>query len=144
MKKILLLPLVLLFAYACSSSDDTDTLTDNTQNEVIDDPTSEEMDMYAYMGNFVSVAHPTSGKAQVNTEATTLTLQDFMTDNGPVLEVYLSTDINATNYISLGELQGISGTYDYTIPANTNLNTYKYVLIWCVEFSVNFGYAELE
>ncbi len=71
-------------------------------------------------------------------------LSDFKTDDGPLLEVYLSTDKEATEYISLGVLKGIEGDYQYDIPTGTDLTKYKYVLIWCVDFSVSFGYAVLE
>lgn len=41
-------------------------------------------------------------------------------------------------------LEGISGNYAYTIPANTDLSKYKYVVMWYVDFSVSFGHAELK
>ncbi|MDE5422256.1 DM13 domain-containing protein [Ancylomarina sp. DW003] len=82
-------------------------------------------------GNFVSDAHETTGTTSLN-------------DNDPLLEVYLSTDKEATEYISLGVLKGIEGDYQYDIPLGTDLTKYKYVLIWCVDFSVSFGHAVLE
>ena len=96
------------------------------------------------MGDFVDRAHPTSGKAAVNSDKTELTFTNFKTDNGPKLLVYLSTDTNATEYIDLGDLKGISGDFTYSIPANTDVSKYKLVNIWCVDFSVSFGTAELK
>jgi hypothetical protein len=58
--------------------------------------------------------------------------------------VYLSTDVNSTEFVNLGDLKGISGDFTYTIPENIDLAKYKIVNIWCVDFSVSFGIAELK
>lgn len=100
-------------------------------------------DTTSFKGNFVSSAHPTSGKVSINNEKTILSFTDFKTDNGPVLEVYLTTDTSVSNYITLGVLKGINGNYEYTLPANIDYTIYNHVVIWCVDFKVNFGYAVL-
>lgn len=146
--KLITLLLCSLFI-ACSSAEDDDPVMGNSQNEMENtghtNSGNNENETTGYIGSFISQAHTTTGTAIVNAENTTLTLSDFMTDNGPKLEVYLTTDLTAGNYISLGELQGVSGTYNYTLPqSGVNFSTYKYVIIWCVDFSVNFGYAVLE
>ncbi len=95
-------------------------------------------------GVFMSAAHPTSGTAVVNKQHTLLTLTNFKTDAGPVLEFYLATDLTASNYISLGMLKGLDGNYTYDLPNSINFGTYKYLMVWCVDFKVNFGHAILE
>ncbi|MDU8886995.1 DM13 domain-containing protein [Yeosuana sp. MJ-SS3] len=130
--------LLTLLILACSTNNDDDSQVN--QNEETD--IMEEVDLYE--GSFVSAAHPTSGKAIVNEEHTILAFTNFKTDSGPILEVYLATDTNASDYISLGELQGIEGDFDYSLPEGVNFETHKFVLIWCVDFSVNFGHAILE
>ncbi len=97
-----------------------------------------------FQGDFVSSAHPTSGKVSTNEAKTTLSFTNFKTDNGPVLEVYLATNTSASTYISLGLLKGLNGNYEYTLPANVDFTVYNHVIIWCVEFKVNFGYAVLK
>ena len=99
---------------------------------------------YVYQGDFVSAAHETKGTAAINSSKTILSFTNFKTDNGPILDVYLATDTNATNYVDLGVLKGLDGDYDYDLPTNIDFTTYKYVIIWCVDYSVNFGYAVLE
>ena len=95
-------------------------------------------------GDFVSDAHTTTGVASINNSKTTLSLTNFKTDDGPKLLVYLSTDKNSTDFVNLGDLKAISGNQNYAIPSNTDLDKYNIVSIWCVDFSVSFGHAELK
>ena len=99
----------------------------------------------AFKGDFVSVAHSTSGIASIDSNGTTLTLTNFKTDSGPDLNIYLATSTNnvTSNFIDLGNIKGIKGNYTYTVPGGTDYTAYKYVIVWCVDFDVNFGYAEL-
>jgi electron transfer DM13 len=122
-----LISTVLLFS-ACEK-DDPDTPPDNP----------------AFKGDFVNAAHATSGIASIDMDETTLTLTNFKTDSGPDLNIYLTTGLNniTTEFIDLGDIKGRDGTYTYTLPGNTDYTNYKFVIVWCVDFSVNFGYAEL-
>lgn len=131
---------VLVLFISCSSSDN-EVL--NADTMIDDGSTSGNNSSTNFEGQFVSDAHPTSGTVKVNDAETVLSFEDFMTDNGPQLLVYLSTTVNSTDFVNLGALQGISGNYSYSIPSGTDLSAYKYVVIWCVDFSVSFGHAEL-
>jgi hypothetical protein len=73
-----------------------------------------------------------------------LTLESFKSTNGPNVHVYLSTDKTASNFVDLGKLKANNGNQNYNIPNGTNLAKYKTVLIWCKDFSVLFGSAELK
>jgi len=128
--------LIFILAVSCSSDDDN-------MNE-IDESLEMEMNEDEVKGDFVSGAHETTGVASLNEAKTILKFTDFKTDNGPLLEVYLSTDKDATEYVSLGVLKGIEGDFQYDIPEGTDLMKFNYVLIWCVDFSVSFGHAILE
>ena len=100
--------------------------------------------MEAVKGSFVSDAHPTSGTATVNENVTNLSLTNFKTDDGPKLLLYLSTEVDSKEYVDLGDLKGLDGDYNYAIPSGTDISKYKYVVVWCVDFSVSFGHAELK
>lgn len=123
---------------SCSSGDM------ESEDAVLDDSQDMKEELMELMGEFVMDAHPTMGKAVVNEERTKLSLTEFKSDSGPILEMYLATDLKATKFISLGELKGLEGDYTYELPSNVNFETYKYLLVWCVDFSVSFGHAELE
>ncbi len=99
--------------------------------------------MGAVKGSFVSDAHPTSGTATVNENISNLSLTNFKTDKGPKLLLYLSTEVDSKEYVNLGDLKGLNGDYNYAIPAGTDVGKYKYVVVWCIDFSVSFGHAEL-
>ena len=98
-----------------------------------------------FKGEFVSGAHGTSGTATVDSAETTLTFSNFKTSSGPDVNIYLASSLNTinTDYIDLGDNKGLNGTYSYALPGGTDFLTYKYVVVWCVDFNVNFGYAEL-
>ena len=139
LKKITVLVLFALVFSNCSGTDEMETFVEQIENEE-----NNMNETIFVMGDFIDGAHPTSGKASVNSDKTELSFSNFKTDNGPKLLVYLATDVNSTEYVDLGDLKGISGDYTYNIPANTDLQKYKIVNIWCVDFSVSFGTAELK
>ena len=141
MKKILLWAIVVLLL-GCSSSDpapESAAPDEETGMTGMDGETPGEL-----KGTFMDAAHPTSGMATVSSDRKNLTLTDFSSDPGPILELYLATDLEATDYVTLGELQGLEGDFTYAIPDGVNFETHPYLIVWCVEFSVNFGFAELQ
>ncbi|QMU55400.1 MAG: hypothetical protein GKS07_11175 [Nitrosopumilus sp.] len=100
-------------------------------------------------GNFSSgdFFHQTSGSTNIefSSEKTILHLgDDFKTVNGPDLYVYLATDKQAKDYVSLGMIQKFSGLQSYDVPDDVDLEKYGEVLIWCKSFGVLFGNAPLE
>ena len=75
---------------------------------------------------------------------TILRLENFKSTNGPNVHLYLATDKAATNFIDLGRLKANNGNQNYNIPHGTDLAKYNMVLIWCKDFSVLFGSAQLK
>jgi Electron transfer DM13 len=71
-------------------------------------------------------------------------LESFKSTNGPNVHLYLSTDKTASNFIDLGRLKANNGNQNYNIPHGTDLSKYNMVLIWCKDFFVLFGSAELK
>ena len=72
-----------------------------------------------------------------------LRLENFRSTNGPNVHVYMSTNKDATDFADLGRLKANNGNQNYNIPIGINVAKYKYVLIWCKDFSVLFGSAQL-
>lgn len=103
----------------------------------------------AYAGDFVdSAVHATRGRATVlgnGTGQRFLRFEDFVTDNGPDLNVYLvnSSTGDVSDVVDLGDLRGNVGDQNYEIPVDVDLEVYDRVVIWCVRFGVEFGSASL-
>ena len=90
--------------------------------------------------------HNTEGAAKViplQDRGSILRLENFRSTNGPNVHVYMSTNKDATDFADLGRLKANNGNQNYNIPIGINVAKYKYVLIWCKDFSVLFGSAQL-
>lgn len=107
----------------------------------------DEANMMELSGVFVGIGdgiHDAQGKVfEIQAKNPTLRLEDFHSTNGPDLHVYLATDKHATEFVDLGKLKANNGNQNYDIPQGTDLSKYDTVLIWCKQFSVLFGSAEL-
>ena len=127
--KIICLMLISTFFVACAK-DAVTTPIDSTA---------------AFKGSFVNSAHSTSGNVTVNKEKTKLNFTDFKSDSGPNLDIYLVSNLSNVKgaFINLGDIKGLKGNYTYDLPTNTDFTVYKYVVVWCADFNVNFGYATL-
>jgi hypothetical protein len=105
-------------------------------------------------GPFRSIDHETSGTAILDKSDDGhyyVRLENFSTENGPDLFVYLSPAPSSSDgeafvagSIDLGELKGNIGSQNYLVPDGTDLSQYQSVVIWCRRFNVAFGAASLE
>jgi hypothetical protein len=102
----------------------------------------------------VSRGHGTSGSALVYRlpdGGLLLRLDNLSTTNGPDLRVRLSRfgtqsgngDINDGS-LDLGGLKGNIGDQNYAIPGDTDLSSYRSVIIWCRRFTYVFGAAPVD
>ena len=78
-----------------------------------------------------------------------LVFKNFTSYNGPDIHVYFSkTPGNNANppveYTDLGFLKYLSGTFNYELAAKPDVANYKYVLVWCARYRIQFGYTELK
>ncbi len=105
-------------------------------------------------GQFVTVdqSHATTGTARIVEKDGQRFLEfdaAFDTARGPAVQVVLhkgnSVPVSLTegDYVYIGDLQSFEGTQRYAIPADINIEDYESVAIWCQEFNVTFGYADL-
>jgi len=71
--------------------------------------------------------------------------EEFSVRNGPDLHVYLSpkADGYAKAAIELGTLKATDGSFNYEVPAGTDVNAMRSVVVWCKQFAVLFAVAEL-
>lgn len=67
--------------------------------------------------------------------------ESFSSSSGPGLYIYLSN--STTGGVSVGKLPQLSGAFEVTLPENTGIKDFNYVLIWCEPFGATFGHALL-
>jgi electron transfer DM13 len=134
------------------------TMNENvvTSQEIMDKPQTNATNAIANVstiitGHFVGAGdgfHNTEGLAKViqldDSGHTILRLDNFKSTNGPNVHLYLATDEAASNFIDLGRLKANNGNQNYNIPVGTDLAKYNMALIWCKDFSVLFGSAQLK
>lgn len=97
-------------------------------------------------GTFVGNSHSTSGSVKIVVNSggkKFLVVENFRTDNGPDLRVWLSPNNNASPYQEAGTLKAISGNFFYELGNSIDHTSNNRVLIWCEDFSVLFGHAIL-
>ena len=97
-------------------------------------------------GKFANGAHPTSGTAKIyeaKDGKRTLVFESLKSDAGPDLRIYIANDKAVTNFVELSN-KVENGNKMHEIPAKVDLSKQKFVLIWCKQFSVLFGHAELK
>jgi hypothetical protein len=105
-------------------------------------------------GDFYGVddLHQGSGKALIYQNPDGgyfLRFENFEVTNGPQLHVILGVDENPFNhdtlgdYLDLGPLKGNIGDQNYVIPADTDLDAYGSVVIYCVPFRAIFAIAPI-
>ncbi len=134
--------LILLFIIALVMACDPDDATPTTPaNDVFDETKATLLREGTWMG---SGSYSVRGVAQIYEDngKKVLLLNSFSSSNGPDLKVYLSTTTGAASFVNLGKLKSTSGKQTYEIPDGTDIDQFKFVLIWCQQFSVLFGKAE--
>jgi hypothetical protein len=119
-----------------------------------DDAMAKSEAMMSLEGAFRGLKYETKGTALLTKGedgAYTLRLEDFETQNGPDLKVYLSAASSDADpesfdddFVNLGELKGNIGNQNYPVPDGIDLSKYKSIVIWCKRFAVGFGVAPLE
>lgn len=115
-----------------STTDGTNTFDPSTQTLLL-------------QGTFKDAVHPTSGTAKLYRKGSdhTLVFENFKSDAGPDLRIYLAEDTKAKNFIEVAELKN-TGSFFIKLPADAKLDNRTQVLIWCKQFTVLFGSAELK
>jgi Electron transfer DM13 len=108
-------------------------------------------------GRFVSLAHPTTGRATVyqgENGTRELRLTDFSTSNGPAVHVLLidghdpgaakNFTLDKLKNVDLGELKETHGDQEFRISGEVDLRNFSTVSIYCERYNINFGSATLE
>jgi len=98
-------------------------------------------------GRFEAKAEQTSGRATIYKKTggeKYLRLSDFTTATSPEVHIVLSRNENTGDRIDLGQLKTNQGDQNYDLPAATDLDQYKAVLIYSERSHTVLGSAKLE
>ncbi len=136
MKNLILFIVMLTVLGACKKGGNK-----NPSNDPVN-PNASVIVKGSFTGN---MSYTVSGTAEIvnDNNQKRLVLKNFSASNGPDLKVYLATNKQAGSFISLGALKSTTGQQVYDISGMPDFTQYKFVLIWCQQFSVLFGSADL-
>ncbi len=122
-------------------------------NEVIVPLTDTSTTQILYSGTLIGGEAGDQARGDVTIERVGskkyLVFKNFSSNNGPDVHVYFSKTIGshampATEYKDLGFLKYTSGMFNYELLMDPDIANYKYVLIWCARYRIQFGYTELK
>lgn len=140
--KIYLISFCLAWAFFSCQKEEI-SLNDSTISSGTFNPTGQNL---LLQGNFENAIHSTSGVVKVyedKDKKRTLVLENFITDAGPDLRIYLAEDKSITNFIQITD-KVQNGNISLEIPAEADLQKQNYVLIWCRKYAVLFGFAQIK
>ena len=137
-----------LFLASCKKSS-----IPSTGNEVIIAPGDTTQPVILYSGVLIGGEAGDQARGDVTIEKVAvkkyLVFKNFTSNSGPDVHVYFSKTIGnhaspPTEYKDLGLLKYTSGTFNYELVMDPDVANYKYVLIWCAQYRIQFGYTELK
>ncbi len=153
MKKFFILPVIFclagtIFLTACKKGN-----IPSNGNEVIVTSGDTTQPVILYRGVLIGGEAGDQARGDVTIEKVGvkkyLVFKNFMSNNGPDVHVYFSKTIGShasppTEYKDLGLLKYTSGTFNYELVMEPDVVNYKYVLVWCAQYRIQFGYTELK
>lgn len=122
-------------------------------NEIIVQPGDTTQPVILYSGVLIGGEAGDQARGDVTIEKVGsrkyLVFKNFTSNNGPDVHVYFSKTIGThasppAEYKDLGLLKFTSGTFNYELLTDPDIANYKYVLIWCAQYRIQFGYTELK
>lgn len=91
--------------------------------------------------------HITTGGVQIvktaDGGAVVILDSDFSLDGAPDPRVGLGRDGEYVAATDLGALQNLTGVQVYVVPPSVNVDDFNEVYIWCLQFNVSLGSADL-
>ena len=85
--------------------------------------------------------HPASGTIVV--DGNTIKLENVNITEAPDGRVLLAKNFDDALSVPCGNLKGFTGSHEYRIPEGANVEEFDTVVIWCDQFSVPIGQAQL-
>ena len=139
MKKLFFAAICLTFTlFACQKSE----ITTSDSAPIVLAAT----DTTLFSGSFVNGVHTVTGDVKIVKGADKknyLVLTNLKSEAGPDIRIYLSEDKTAKVFTQIA-FPVVNGNSKTEIPETANLTKQKTVLVWCKQYSVLFGSADLK
>jgi hypothetical protein len=138
--------LATIFMVSCKKQD-----IPNYGNEIITTPVDTQR-FVLYTGKLIGGEFGDKARGDVSVEKIGseyyLVFKNFTSFSGPDLHVYFSKTIGSNampplDYKDLGFLKYLNGSFNYELAMEPDIVNYKYVIIWCAQYRIQFGYTEL-
>ena len=148
MKQTIYIMALIIGMMACQKNEvstNNDTTNNGTTTPISTIPLTDQTLLLT--GTFTSGAHTTTGTVKVYEDKNknrSLVFENFKTDAGPDLRLYMAEDKVITNFIEITDKVTTSGNYSIAIPATVDLKKQNTIAIWCKSFAVLFGSATLK
>lgn len=136
---------------SCKTAEDPKPQMPVTLQEAIESPNPPEHSQPLKMGSFSSFAHDLSGSSILYRDSLNnkiLRFENYTMSQGPDVYVFLS---KSNNYSNANVIKIAKLTEDYSntslsvnIDSSMDINIYKFVLVYCVQYNSLFGYTELK
>lgn len=142
MKNTFLLLLIICALFSCKKKEDPAPAQQVTQ------PISNTAETVK-KGDFIGYQHNLSGKAFIIKEGTKYILRftEYNMTSGPNVDVLLSksASYSANNVVKISDIDGSfnNSSINFDLAPSLIWQDYPYVIIWCTDYNVNFGSAQL-
>lgn len=147
MKKIICISALLFSLFACQKETIEEEVSATTGSMTTTTIIPQDATLIL-QGTFTSSnSYTTSGSVKVyedKSKKRSLVFENFKTNNGPDLKIYMAEDNVVTNFVQITDKVNTNGSYSLSIPDNVDLKKQKTVVIWCKAFSRAFGTASLK
>lgn len=145
MKNLIVLFIITLTMFSCNQESPRNISDGQQESETIPMTNSDDF-VLEQTGTFSNRnGYRVSGTAELYYSASTnvysLRFQNFSSQNGPALRVYISEDETENSIINLGNLSSTSGAQRYDFAAVNYDPSKDTVLIWCDAIDQPFGAA---
>jgi hypothetical protein len=149
MKKLICILVLIIGTIACKKESieemDSTPSTPTTPSTTISIAVAEQTLLLE--GMLTKGVHTTTGTVRVYEDKEkkhSLVFENFKTDAGPDLRIYIAEDQVLTDFTQITDKVTTNGSFILPIPPNVDLKKQRTVVIWCKSFSVLFGSAILK
>jgi hypothetical protein len=150
MKNLFVICLCLVNLLSCKNEDDPHPeimMSIQEPRESADPPANAQI---SKMGAFTSFAHNLGGNSILydSVHSKILRFENYNMNQGPDVYVFLSkaNNYSSANVLKIAKLtKGYSNaSINFDVDSSINLDNYRFVLVYCVQYNSLFGYTELK